>query len=72
MEIAALRQQLAVLAGRSPARYTVADRMMLASLATLIPRQRWSVFLVTPATLLRWHRGLGRLGGALHEYAQVA
>ena len=31
---------------------------MLAWLAQLLPRERWSVFLVTPATLLRWHREL--------------
>jgi len=27
-------------------------------LARLLPRQRWPVFLVTPSTLLRWHREL--------------
>jgi putative transposase len=32
--------------------------MVLASLARLLPRPRWTVFLVTPATLLRWHREL--------------
>jgi putative transposase len=39
-------------------RYTPADRMVLAALAKLLPRERWAVFLVTPATLLRWHREL--------------
>jgi putative transposase len=29
-----------------------------AALAKLLPRERWAVFLVTPATLLRWHREL--------------
>jgi hypothetical protein len=29
--------------------------MLLATLARLLPRARWPVFLVTPATLLRWH-----------------
>jgi hypothetical protein len=29
-------------------------------LAKLLPRDRWTVFLVTPATLLRWHRELIR------------
>jgi putative transposase len=24
----------------------------------MLPRERWSTFLVRPATLLRWHRGL--------------
>jgi transposase InsO family protein len=34
------------------------DRVMLAALSRLLPRARWSVFFVTPATLLRWHRQL--------------
>src|SRR2546421_12692562 len=32
-----------------------ADRMLLATLARLLPRKRWAVFLVKPSTLLRWH-----------------
>jgi transposase InsO family protein len=32
----------------------------LASLARLLPRDRWPIFLVTPSTLLRWHRELIR------------
>jgi hypothetical protein len=39
-------------------RYRPVDRMVLATLARLLPRARWPVFLVTPATLLRWHREL--------------
>jgi putative transposase len=35
-----------------------ADRLVLATLAKLLPRERWPIFLVTPATLLRWHREL--------------
>jgi hypothetical protein len=35
-----------------------ADRVVLAVLARLLPRPRWSTFFVTPATLLRWHREL--------------
>jgi putative transposase len=59
VEIAVLRHQLAVLGRQvNRPRYTVADRMLLASLARLRPRERWKVFLVTPATLLRWHREL--------------
>jgi putative transposase len=59
VEIAVLRHQLAVLHRqvRRP-RYTPGDRLVLACLAKLLPRQRWSVFLVTPSTLLRWHREL--------------
>jgi len=34
--------------------------MILAVLAKLLPRDRWKVFLVTPSTLLRWHRELIR------------
>jgi hypothetical protein len=30
--------------------------MLLAALAKLLPRERWPAFLVTPSTLLRWHR----------------
>ncbi len=33
-----------------------ADRWFLAAASRLLPRVKWSVFLVTPATLLRWHR----------------
>jgi hypothetical protein len=32
--------------------------MVLSSLARLLPREHWRVFLVMPATLLRWHREL--------------
>jgi len=59
VEIAVLRHQLAVLRRQvTRPRYTPADRMLLATLAKLLPRERWPVFLVTPATLLRWHREL--------------
>src|ERR1700682_862754 len=61
VEIAVLRHQLAVLhrQGARP-RYVPTDRLILATLARLLPRERWSAFLVTPATLLRWHRELVR------------
>jgi putative transposase len=59
VEIAVLRHQVAVLRRQVPRpRYTPADRMLLAVLAKLLPRQRWAAFLVTPSTLLRWHREL--------------
>jgi len=35
-----------------------ADRMLLATLARVLPRERWAVLLVKPSTLLRWHREL--------------
>ncbi|MEH1130473.1 integrase core domain-containing protein [Micromonospora sp. CPCC 206061] len=60
VEIAVLRHQLAVLRRQVPrARYTPVDRMVLAALARLLPRERrWAAFLVTPSRLLRWHREL--------------
>ena len=59
IEIAVLRHQLAVLLRQVPRpRYSPADRALLAMLAKLLPRERWAVFMVTPATLLRWNRQL--------------
>jgi len=61
VENAVLRHQLAVLrrtVERPPLRRR--DRLLLAVASTLLPRRRWSVFLVTPQTLLRWHRELVR------------
>jgi len=59
VEIAVLRHQLIVLRRQvARPRYTPADRTVLATLAKLLPRDRWAAFLVTPSTLLRWHREL--------------
>ena len=61
VEIAVLRHQLKVLdrqAGRPSFRH--ADRAFLAAASRLLPRGRWGSFLVTPQTLLRWHRELVR------------
>ena len=61
VEIAVLRRQLAVLRRQvTRPRYTPTDRVILATLAKLLARDRWKVFLVTPSTLLRWHRELVR------------
>jgi putative transposase len=61
VEIAVLRHQLMVLRRQvARPRYTPSDRLVLAVLARLLPRERWSAFLVTPATLLGWHRELVR------------
>ena len=61
VEIVVLRHQLAVLHRQvARPRYAPTDRLILATLARLLPRERWSGFLVTPATLLRWHRELVR------------
>jgi len=59
IEIAVLRHQLMVVRRQvTRPRYTPQDRLVLAMLARLLPRGRWPVFLVTPSTLLRWHREL--------------
>jgi hypothetical protein len=54
LEIVVLRHELSVLcrqAGRPQLRPS--DRLLLAAASRLLPRSRWSSFLVTPATLLR-------------------
>jgi hypothetical protein len=61
VEIAVLRHQLMVLRRQvARPRYHPSDRLVLATLSRLLPRERWPAFLVTPATLLRWHRELVR------------
>jgi putative transposase len=59
IEILVLRQQIAVLR-RQVNRPVLqpADRVLLAALSRLLPRSSWNTFMVTPATLLRWHREL--------------
>jgi transposase InsO family protein len=61
VEITVLRHQLMVVQRQIVRpRYAPSDRLVLATLAKLLPRDRWRVFLVTPGTLLRWHRDLVR------------
>jgi putative transposase len=59
-ELLVLRHENAVLRRHaSRVHYEPADRILLAALARLMPRNRWAeVFPVTPATLLAWHRRL--------------
>ena len=61
VEIAVLRHQLKVLrrqVARPPIRRR--DRIWLAAVSRVLPRQRWASFMVSPQTLLRWHRELVR------------
>jgi putative transposase len=59
IEILLLRHQLRVLERQvARPRFTPADRALLAAFSRLLPREAWSSLLVTPATLLRWHRQL--------------
>src|ERR1019366_9373748 len=59
LEILVLQHQLRVMRRKSgPPKLRVLDRMLLAAASRALPRERWAAFLVTPATLLRWHREL--------------
>ena len=59
IEIVVLRHQLAVLQHRTPRpRMTWTDRALIAALTRLLPLRRRLGLLVTPATILRWHRQL--------------
>ena len=59
LEIVVLRHQLSVVRRQADRpQLTKTDRVFLAAASRLLPRSRWRSFLVTPATLLRWHRQL--------------
>jgi putative transposase len=59
IEILVLRHQLAVLQqGATRPRMSWADRALIAALARLLPTRRRLGLLVTPATIMRWHRQL--------------
>jgi hypothetical protein len=61
VELVVLRHQLMVLKrqmGRPRLRRH--DRLFMVAIGRALPRARWSSFLVSPQTLLRWHRELVR------------
>jgi putative transposase len=61
VELVLLRHQLSVLARQQQRpRLRPADRAFIAGLARLLPHRRRRELIVTPATLLRWHRELVR------------
>jgi putative transposase len=59
LEIVVLRHELAILRRRTHRPpLTSADRLFLAAASRFLPRARWRSFIITPATLLVWHRRL--------------
>jgi putative transposase len=70
IEIMVLRHQVAVLkrqVGRPRLRRR--DRLFMAAVSRVLPRPRWSSFVVSPQTLLRWHRELVRRKWTHHRNA---
>jgi transposase InsO family protein len=59
LENLVLRHQVAILRRqvKRPV-YRMRDRALLAAASRVLPRERWSAFLVRPETLLCWHRRL--------------
>ena len=61
LEILVLRHQLRVLRRRTgPPKFTPLDRLVLVAASRSLHRSAWASFVVSPGTLLRWHRELVR------------
>ncbi len=68
IENAVLRHELAVLRRKSGrVRFQRRDRLLLAAMSRILPRDQWTSFLVSPQTLLRWHRELVRKKWTYHR-----
>ena len=64
IEILVLRHQLTVLQRRKPRpRTSWTDRAVLTALTRLLPTRRRLGLLVTPSTILRWHRDSSAAAG---------
>jgi putative transposase len=73
IEILVLRRQLAVLRRPNrPPRLGWADRALIAALTRLLPEHRRLGLLVTPSTILRWHRQLVARGWTTKPTRPVA
>ncbi|MDP9224569.1 MAG: hypothetical protein M3P18_12080, partial [Actinomycetota bacterium] len=65
-EILVLRHQVKVLQRQvsrpklSRPKLSRLDKLFLTATSRILPKERWSSFVVTPATLLSWHRELVR------------
>jgi putative transposase len=59
LEIVVLRHELSILRRQTKRpQLRGADRVLLAALSRVLPPGSWSVFVVSPRTLLRWHQQL--------------
>ena len=59
LEIVVLRHELSILRRQTKRpQLRESDRVLLAALSRVVPRGSWSVFVVSPRTLLRWHQRL--------------
>ncbi len=60
-EILVLRHQVKVLKRKTGRpKLSRLDRLFLAAASRVLPKERWSSFIVTATTLLSWHRELVR------------
>src|SRR5213083_2035209 len=73
VELLVLRHQLVVLSRQQPRpSLRPADRALLAALARLLPPRRRHGLVVTPQTLLRWHREEEVGGRAARDAGRLA